>query len=74
MSISFIVKSIIPERKWSVFSSDSKAVLAHGKTISTETEALSAQLEDFAQTSTLHARKLRNEADQFRRKEFESLT
>jgi hypothetical protein len=58
-----IIQVILLERKTGVFSSNSRAVLTYGKTISTETNVLTTKLEEFIQSSILHTRKLRNESD-----------
>ncbi|KII88479.1 hypothetical protein PLICRDRAFT_161615 [Plicaturopsis crispa FD-325 SS-3] len=61
------------ERKTSVFSSNSKAVLKHGKTIASEAHNLSTKLDEFIKTSTQNTLKLRAEAKQYQTKELQAL-
>jgi kinesin family protein 11 len=61
------------DRKTTIFGSNSKAVLTHSKTISSETSILSTKLEDFLKSSSQHTLKLRTEATQFQAKELDTL-
>jgi kinesin family protein 11 len=56
-----------------VLSSNSRAVLTHGKTISSATHALSHKLEDFIKSSSRSTLKLCSEAKQFETKELDAL-
>jgi kinesin family protein 11 len=61
------------ERKAAVLNGNSKVVLSHGKTIASETKAVSSTLNDFVETSSSNLQKLLTEAQQFRMKETHSL-
>ncbi|KDQ60800.1 hypothetical protein JAAARDRAFT_204605 [Jaapia argillacea MUCL 33604] len=62
------------DRKSSLFSSNAKAVLAHGRTLSVEIQCMSSNLEDFSKHTSDHASQLKTEAEQFQVKEIQALT
>ncbi|KAG2144941.1 P-loop containing nucleoside triphosphate hydrolase protein [Suillus cothurnatus] len=62
------------QRKNKTFTSNIKAVSAHGRSISSEVQSLSTKLEDFMKTAGHSTQTLRAEAKQFQTKEFEILT
>ncbi|KAF8212191.1 kinesin 2 [Mycena galopus ATCC 62051] len=61
------------ERKSSILTANTQAVLTHGKAISSSTIALSRKLEEFLKASSQSTAKLRTEAKQFEAKELEAL-
>lgn len=52
---------------------NSKSVYSHGKTLTTDGHALTAQLNEFLKTATQHAQRLRAEAEQLQKKDIEGL-
>lgn len=63
-----------PDRKSSVLDSNSKAVKTHGKSVLAESQNLVARLETFAQTSSQHSRRIRQEMEQWQSHEQEQLS
>ncbi|KAJ7235473.1 P-loop containing nucleoside triphosphate hydrolase protein [Mycena haematopus] len=61
------------ERKSSILTANTQAVLTHGKAISSSTIVLSRKLEEFYKTASQSTAKLRTEAKQFEVKELEAL-
>ncbi|KAF7363485.1 Kinesin motor domain-containing protein [Mycena sanguinolenta] len=61
------------ERKSSILTANTQAVLTHGKAISSATIALSRKLEEFIKASSQSTAKLQTEAKQFEAKELEAL-
>ncbi|TFY82626.1 hypothetical protein EWM64_g1392 [Hericium alpestre] len=60
-------------RKTAVLNSNTKVVLTHGKTLSTETRSFSAQLDEFIKSSGQNVDKLRTGAEEFQNKELDAL-
>ena len=71
--LSLLFSFLLIERKTSVFSSNSQAVITHSKSIISETNILSAKLNEFVKSVTQTALKLQAEATQYQTKELQTL-